>query len=68
MTDKQYTVAQLVKLADDLMSAILDAAWLTADGRRNLSGPTPHMKSAIDNYQTYADPRCSTCGKSRREI
>lgn len=44
---------QLVALADDLVAAIQDAAWLTYYKEPNLHRPTPHMEIAIANYLAY---------------
>ena len=40
----------LEKLGTDLMWAIENACWRD-EGRNNLSGPTPHMISAVDNWK-----------------
>lgn len=61
---------KLYRLADDLVEAIEKACWL--DDRRvpkpKLGCPTPHMRSAIDNFKTYVNDPCLTCGRNRRGI
>lgn len=54
---------KLIELAEDLVSAIENAAWITSDGEVNLTAPTPHMKNAIENFKEYVYPKCSTCGQ-----
>jgi hypothetical protein len=59
---------KLYYLATDLVKSIQEAAWVDEKGKRNLSGPTPHMSAAIHIFKVYTHDPCPECGKSRREL
>jgi hypothetical protein len=53
---------ELLKLGNDLVKSIKNAGWLNKN-RPNLTGPTDHMKAAIENFEEYTKPTCLTCGQ-----
>lgn len=67
---ENYSKESLVRLADDLVDSIRKACWLTDHKRPrpNLTRPTPHMISAIEQYEFYKYNPCPTCGQNRRGI
>lgn len=62
---KVYTKEEIVELGDDLVRSLEDACWRQDNGKAHLTGPTPHMTRAVQNFKNAVHPTCYACGKEK---
>lgn len=54
---------QLIRCGEELVRAIQNACWTNMRKKPNLTGPTPHMQLAINEFKAVAYPTCDSCGQ-----